>query len=147
MGSIPASIGSRPGGQAIWTMGHATGVWVGSQVGNAGTQWAVQAFPPQLPLESQVQVGSPAGQAHPVAAPPPAAQPQATQATSQRWPLGPSASEAQVLSWGLHVQGPPQGSAPAQTVSSPGLHVGWVQPQVGAGTGPEGLVAVPQGHW
>ncbi len=44
------------------------------------------------------------------------------------------------------MQGPPQGSAPAQTVVSPGRQVGRVHPQSPPGAGPDGVVA-PQGHW
>ena len=163
MGSVPAATGCVPPGQAGSDIGHGGG-FAGSHVGDAGTHCLVQVCPEQFPAGSQLQVVSFGGQVHPVAALPPAAppavvppavaQPQPTQIASHRSPAGQSAS---VVHWGCcgwQVQGPPHGSVPAQTVMSPGLHVGRVQPQsagsatgagsFGAALGPD---ARPQPHW
>ena len=84
VGSVPATTGCWPPGQTSCIIGQAAGGLVGSHFGGTGTHWAVQVCPAQLPPESQLQAGSPAGQAHALAEPLPVAQPQPTQATSQR---------------------------------------------------------------
>lgn len=72
------------------------------------------------------------------------AQPQPTQVTVQSSPVGQSALVAHWDCCGWQVHGPPQGSVPAQTVVSPGWHVGFVHPQIEIDV--TGVGAPPQVH-
>jgi len=143
VGSTPALTGSAPPGQAISSIGQATGGLGGVQLGGTGTHWPAQVSPEQLPAASQVQVGLLAGHEQ---APPalPFAHPHPKQAWEQRKPAGQSPSDAQDDDAGWQLHGPPHGSAPAQTSSWPGLQAGSVHPQGAAEADP---VAAAHGHW
>jgi hypothetical protein len=156
VGSVPATTGCCPPGQARSDIGQGGG-FAGSHASDAGTHWPVQVRPVQVPDGSQLQVVSFGGQVHPVAGLPPAAppavappavpQPQPTQVASHRSPAGQSASVAHWGCCGWQVQGPPHGSVPTQTAMSPGLHVGLVHPQSAGGAAGAGPLAAAQPHW
>jgi len=133
-GSSPTLTGGTPPGQAISTIGQATGPPCGTQVTVAGTHCATQVCPEQLPAESQLHAGLAAGQTQAVPEVR-AEQPKPKQASLQLSPAGQSASDVQAEGAGSQVQGPPHGSVPAQTSASPGLQAGSVQPQGAAEAG------------
>lgn len=123
----------------------------------------MQVLAEQFPAESQLQFATPAGQAQAVVVgaltavgevPPPVVTPTPHPHPKQFWahwsPLGQSASVVQADLAGAQVQGPPQGSVPAQEITSPGRQVGFVQPHVAGIAGALAVAPVvvdPQGHW
>ena len=117
VGSTPSLIGVAPSGHAIAIAGQATGLF-GSHVVVLGTHLPTQVWPRQVPVASQVQVGSAVVQpqvegggtvlfAVIVVGVPPALQPHFAQSTEQAWPLGQSVSTWQPV-WMFGTQTPKQ---------------------------------------